>query len=33
MEDQQASARFRLQLLGAYTQEAIESAAGRAGLL
>jgi|GEM_PF-2051239 len=33
LADQRASARFRRQLLGAYTERAVESAAGRAGLL
>jgi carbon-monoxide dehydrogenase medium subunit len=33
MEDQQASAEFRLQLLGAYTERALESAGERAGVL
>jgi len=33
MEDQQASAEFRLQLLGAYTERALERAGERAGAL
>jgi carbon-monoxide dehydrogenase medium subunit len=33
MEDQQASAEFRLQLLGAYTERALETVGERAGLL
>ena len=33
MEDQQASAEFRLQLLGAYTERALEAAGERAGVL
>jgi len=33
MEDQQASAEFRLQLLGAYTERALETAGERAGVL
>lgn len=33
MEDQQASAEFRLQLLGVYTERALEAAGERAGVL